>query len=225
MNADHEKCLRAGASDYVAKPVDLDLLFSVMRVWMARDVDNRFEHGITSMPTWLVDPEPALDDDRDLIQAEDSVLLIVEDDPTFAQILMDRAGEGGFKTLVALRGSTAITLARNFKPKAITLDVRLPDMSGWTVLDNLKHDPATRHIPVHVLSGSDTARDGFTLGAMTCAEKASAEDVLAAVFERVRQSVEPGAKKLLVVRPSVDQRLRSGSGVHLERSRRTREAT
>jgi len=199
MKGDREKCLRAGASDYVAKPVDLDLLFSVMRVWMARDVDNRFEHGITSMPTWLVDPEPTLDDDRDAIQPEDSVLLIVEDDPTFAQILMDRARECGFKTLVALRGGTAITLARNFKPKAITLDVRLPDMSGWTVLDNLKHDPATRHIPVHVLSGSDTARDGFTLGAMTCAEKASAEDVLAAVFERVRQSVEPGSKKLLVV--------------------------
>jgi len=112
---------------------------------------------------------------------------------------MDRARESGFKALVALRGTTAITLARNFKPKAITLDVRLPDMSGWTVLDNLKHDPATRHIPVHVLSGSDTARDGFTLGAMTCSEKASPDDVLAAVFERVRQSVEPGSKKLLVV--------------------------
>src|SRR5205085_4907802 len=137
------------------------------------DVDNRFEHGIASLPDWLMDHELSLDDDRNLIQPGDSVLLIVEDDPTFAQILIDKAHERGFKALVALRGASAISMARTFKPGAITLDVRLPDMSGWTVLDNLKHDPATRHIPVHVISGSDTAREGFALGAMTCAAKAS----------------------------------------------------
>jgi len=103
------------------------------------------------------------------------------------------------KALVALRGSTAITLARTFKPSAVTLDVRLPDMSGWTVLDNLKHDPATRHIPVHVISGVDTAREGFSLGAMTCAEKAHPRDTLAEIFSRVQHSIDSRTRRLLVL--------------------------
>src|SRR5207342_3382395 len=106
--------------DYVTKPVDLELLFSVMRVWMARDADNRFEHGATALPNWLADRELTVDDDRNSIQPGDSVLLIVEDDPTFARVLAEAAHQYGLKSLVALRGSSAITLARNYKPNAIT---------------------------------------------------------------------------------------------------------
>jgi CheY-like chemotaxis protein/signal transduction histidine kinase len=206
MKGDREKCLRAGASDYVAKPVDLDLLFSVMRVWMARDADNRFEHGVAALPNWMMEPELSLDDDRNGIQPGDKVLLVVEDDPVFAQILVEAAREHGLKAVAALRGSTAITLAKTFKPAAITLDVRLPDMSGWVVLDHLKHDPETRHIPVHVVSGVETTRDGYALGAMTCVGKAAGKQVLDQIFPRVQESIQAGRRTLLVVSRSEPMR-------------------
>src|SRR5262249_7769470 len=122
--------------------------------------------ALSSSPAAIVH-DIEVDDDRNLIQPGDPVLLIIEDDATFARILLDTAHERGIRALVALRGSSALGLAREFTPGAITLDIGLPDMAGWTILDRLKHDPATRHIPVHVISGDENRRRGLALGALT----------------------------------------------------------
>ena len=94
-------------------------------------------------------------DHRDAIEPGDRVLLIIEHEPRFAAILVDKAHEMGFKALTTSPGESALELAHEFQPAAITLDLRLPDMDGWVVLDRLKHDPSTRHIPVHVISVDD----------------------------------------------------------------------
>ena len=171
-----------------------------------------------------------IDDDRNLIQPGDAVLLIVEDDITFARILLDLAHDRGLKALVALRGSSAMTLAREFKPGAITLDINLPDMAGWTILDRLKHDPATRHIPVHIISGDENRRRGLALGAMTYLEKSVTNDLLAEAFAAIEHSVQRRIKKLLLVcademeRASmIGDRGRAGPGDH-RRGHRGRSA-
>jgi hypothetical protein len=141
----------------------------------------------------------AIEDDRNVIQPGDPVLLIVEDDAAFARILVDLAHEKGLKAVVALRGGTALSLARKFTPAAITLDIVLPDMAGWTILDRLKHDPTTRHIPVHVISGDENRRRGLALGAMTYLEKSVTKDALLDAFGTIHESVQRRIKKLLVV--------------------------
>jgi len=127
------------------------------------------------------------------------VLLIVEDDVTFARILLDLAHDRGIKALVALRGSAALALAREFVPGAITLDISLPDMAGWTILDRLKHHPSTRHIPVHIISGDENRRRGLALGALTYLEKTMTKENLNAAFDAIHQSLQVRQKKLLVV--------------------------
>ena len=106
------------------------------------------------------------------------ILLIVEDDATFARIMVDLAHSRGVKAVVALRGSNGDFTGARIPAKAITLDVRLPDMSGWTLLDRLKHDSRTAHIPVHILSGHENNKRGFALGAMTCMPKDVSQESL-----------------------------------------------
>ena len=110
-------------------------------------------------------PVERIEDDRDNLQPGDAVLLIVEDDPHYARVLCDLSRDKGFKVLVAMRGAEALALAREFHPTAVSLDVFLPDMLGWTVLNHLKQDPRTRHIPVQMLTLDEDRHHGLSRGA------------------------------------------------------------
>jgi HAMP domain-containing protein/CheY-like chemotaxis protein/signal transduction histidine kinase len=146
-------------------------------------------------------------DDRAEIEPGDRVVLIVEDDALFAQILLDIAHERGFKGLVAAQGDAALRLARRYKPDAITLDIRLPDRDGWTVLDRLKHDPATSHIPVHVISGDDREYYPRRLGALTHLRKPVTREQLTNAFDQIAEFAERKIRRLLVVEDDDVQRM------------------
>jgi len=138
-------------------------------------------------------------DPRASIAPGDRVLLIVEHEPRFAAILLDKAHEMGFKAVVSGEGEAALQVARELQPAAITLDLRLPDMDGWVVLDRLKHEPATRHIPVHVISVDDSWRRGQRLGAFAFLKKPVSKKSLDEAFNNIKGFLERGAKELLIV--------------------------
>jgi CheY-like chemotaxis protein len=154
-------------------------------------------------------PQPALPviaksdevvpDDRNDVSPGDNVLLIVDDDPHYARILLGMAREKGFKGIIAHRGQAALSLARQYQPTAITLDVFLPDMLGWTILNNLKLDPATRHIPVQVLSIEEERQHGLSHGAFSYLVKPATTEDLEHAFDRIKSYVAPHTRRLLVV--------------------------
>jgi len=151
----------------------------------------------TTMP--VEEPVEVLLDDRNDINPGDAILLIVEDDVRYARILMDLSRGAGFKVLSALLGAEALALAREFRPTAISLDVSLPDMLGWTVLNHLKQDPTTRHIPVQMLTLDEDWHHGLSHGAFAFVTKPTTNEGLIVAIERIRQYSTPRRKRLLVV--------------------------
>jgi HAMP domain-containing protein/CheY-like chemotaxis protein/GAF domain-containing protein len=158
----------------------------------------------------LLDPslivEPEVPDDRDSIEEGDRVVLIVEDDAEFARTELEIARERGFKGLVALRGDTGLALAREFRPDAIVLDMSLPVLDGWTVLDRLKRHPATRHIPVHIVSGTDEMQPALMAGAAAFTQKPTSLEALGDVFGGIESFIDRDVRRLLVVDDDETQR-------------------
>jgi HAMP domain-containing protein/signal transduction histidine kinase/CheY-like chemotaxis protein len=138
-------------------------------------------------------------DDREVIQPGDPVLLIIEDDPHYARVLLGLAHDKGFKALVAGKGAMGLSLARQYLPIAISLDIFLPDMLGWTVLNQLKLDPALRHIPVQVVSMEEERQHGLAHGAFAYLIKEPTTAGLEAAFDRLKEFTVPRTKRLLVV--------------------------
>ena len=146
-------------------------------------------------------------DDRDNLQPDDAILLIVEDDPHYAGILCDLARDKGFKVLVASRGADALALAREYHPSAVSLDVFLPDMLGWTVLNHLKQDPDTRHIPVQMLTLDEDRHHGLARGAFAFVTKPTTPESLDQALTRIKEYATPQRKRLLVVEDNPAEQL------------------
>ena len=149
----------------------------------------------------------SIPDDRASLQPEDAILLIVEDDPHYARVLLDLSHDKGFKVLVAMTGAEALALAREFHPTAVSLDVFLPDMLGWTVLNHLKQDPATRHIPVQMLTLDEDRHHGLTRGAFAFVTKPTTREGLESALTRIKDYTMPRRKRLLVVEDNPAEQL------------------
>jgi CheY-like chemotaxis protein/signal transduction histidine kinase/HAMP domain-containing protein len=152
-------------------------------------------------------PIEKIADDRDSLEPGDAVLLIVEDDPHYARVLRDLSRDKGFKVLVATRGADALALAHEYHPTAVSLDVFLPDMLGWTVLNHLKQDPATRHIPVQMLTLDEDRHHGLARGAFAFVTKPTTPEGLEAALGRIKDYAAPRRKRLLVVEDNPAEQL------------------
>jgi len=161
----------------------------------------------SSVASIVESPMEKIPDDRANLQPDDAILLIVEDDPHYARVLCDLSRDKGFKVLVAMRGAEALALAREYHPTAVSLDVFLPDMLGWTVLNHLKQDPATRHIPVQMLTLDEDRRHGLARGAFAFVTKPTSPEGLESALTRIKEYSAPRRKRLLVVEDNPAEQL------------------
>ncbi len=148
-----------------------------------------------------------VEDDRRTLDEARPTLLIVEDDPRYATVLRDLAHAQGFNALVTNRGAEALRLAQEYRPDAISLDIILPDMLGWTVLARLKQDPATRHVPVQIVTVEEDRQMGLERGAFSYLAKPSDAAGISDAFERIRRYTLPRTKRLLVVEDDAGERM------------------
>nr|MBF0220621.1 response regulator [Desulfobulbaceae bacterium] len=142
---------------------------------------------------------PDIPDDRQELSKHDKVILIIEDDLNFAKILMDLGREKGFKSMVSSTGFGGLDLAERYQPSAIILDIRLPDIDGWQVLDTLKTNASLRHIPVHMISGEEKHIEALKKGAMGFLLKPISQEGVEEVFDRLEDAMSARMRDLLVV--------------------------
>ncbi|MCE9599641.1 MAG: HAMP domain-containing protein [Spirochaetia bacterium] len=153
-----------------------------------------------------------IDDDRLSLTPSDEAVLIIEDDEPFARLLLDITRTNGFKGIVALDGHSGLKLVQEFPVRAILLDLKLPDMDGWLLLDNLKRDANRRHIPVHIISVDNQWRKSLRMGAIAHISKPVSRESLDGAFARIKNFITHSIRVLLVVEGSEDARR---SMVHL----------
>ncbi len=163
--------------------------------------DKAGELFLSSSPASELDTPHQLPfvDDQDNLQSGDKTLLIIEDDRHFAKILMELAKEKDFKVLLAEDGKQGLQLVATYQPSAIILDIGLPQMDGWTVMDQLKDNPETRHIPVHFVSGANNRQEARTKGAIGYCLKPVSMTELGEAFKNIEGFISQTVKNLLVI--------------------------
>ncbi len=163
-----------------------------------------------NIPTHKPATDPALgwsiEDDREALSEDRRLLLVIEDDAVFASVVCDLSRELGFQCIVASTAEDAVRLAGEFRPSAVVLDLGLPDQSGLIVLDRLKHDDATRHIPIHVISASDQSQTALTLGAVGYHVKPVKREELAEVLAGLQAKLATRMRRVLIVEDDAVQR-------------------
>ncbi|HEY0713201.1 MAG TPA: response regulator, partial [Polyangia bacterium] len=147
----------------------------------------------------------AVADDRHQLTADDSVLLVIEDDPVFSERLVEIIHNRGFKVLVAGRGEDGLALARQYRPQGVILDVRLPDVTGWTVMDRLRGDPITAAIPVHFVSGVDAPDRGWAMGAIGYLTKPTTNRELISMVQALAPHASKQRQQILVLEPDAQR--------------------
>lgn len=140
-----------------------------------------------------------VEDDKHDLKPDDKSILIIEDDPQFAKILGELVREKGFKRIISTDGETGLEFAEAYKPSAILLDVGLPGIDGWTVMERLKDNPKTRHIPVHFMSGADKSQQAMRKGAIGYLTKPASIDKLDSALQKIESVISRNVKKLLIV--------------------------
>ncbi|MEO6963272.1 MAG: response regulator, partial [Puia sp.] len=138
-------------------------------------------------------------DDREHILPDDKVILIIEDDTHFAKALLEFARKQQYKGIVAVRGDTGIQLAKTFNPRGILLDIQLPVRNGWEVMEELKGDPKTRHIPVHIMSSFEARKESLSKGAVDFITKPVAFDQMPEIFKKIEHALYREFSKVLIV--------------------------
>jgi CheY-like chemotaxis protein len=191
----------------VAEPSDSWNLPDLSSIGMEDASENTDASVDTLAPPMEDLPRPhGFEDDRDDLQPGDRVVLIVEDDANFAHILLDLARDKGYKGIVGHDGEVGLQLAHAYRPDAITLDIDMPGIDGWAVLDRLKHHPDTRHIPVHIITGIRERQQGLKAGAIAYLEKPVTKEALDDSFNRISHFIDQQVKRLLVVEDDDVQR-------------------
>jgi len=184
VNHSHDKAVKQSGSAIIHAPVTAD--------------EGNSPGGNASVAIMPHHQDHYLDDDRDIVQQGEKILLIIEDDLSFAGILRDMAHEKGFRCLVAPDGESGLHLADFYTPSAIILDIGLPGIDGWTVMDRLKHNPATRHIPVHFISADEKSTEALKMGAIGYLTKPVSLEKIETSFGRIEEVISKPVKRLLV---------------------------